>query len=687
MGNLDDTTVTVERGADQPLPLVGAVRQLLAAHFSDEELNTLCHDLAIDHEVLPAQDKTSRARELVAYVERRGQLGALLHRCRALRPHVAWPSVDPQPKGAAPVHPPDSAPYHLTPALIAMLATICTTPGYHLVLGEAGFGKTALMRYLAGRWRPSTVIYSFNRVEGRVAVEPALNAIREQLRLQGNLPTAANYPLAELIRKSMGHIQPWSLAYRRNWPQLLILIDGLDECDPSERAQFRDLLPANLPAFVGVVLTLRPTVRAAIEGHFLPDHPLRKAAVVHDLPPLDVADIRRMLLETYHIYADPALCRKIKRLSAGHPAAVIALCHSLEIAMRQDHDPDAVLRTYKSLHTFQRLFDHELDQMEHRCTSHNEYLLLRKILGTLAAARRPLAADHLAAILSEPLDRIQVLIERLDRFLCAMGSRGIAFNHPQFVEYLWGRDDWRPDLDAAQTWWDAWRVVQEPIDPLAAAFVARLYGELLPALQGIEQPWITGWADGLNVAIRSHEEWIAMISAAWEAAESRRAPLADQPQPDPAELLLHALLITSWSHGQSTLPPPGSPSPDAPKHLVLTDQLRQDLQPQGAVELREVSALLEMFTSEAAFETVVSLVSELAYAWCREPDQPQQQFAQILRLITQAARGQATISPLTSPRANLLDLLSDLAPAIRYHFPAYVEPICRLVDTVIDLFP
>ncbi|MEI7643756.1 MAG: NACHT domain-containing protein [Chloroflexales bacterium] len=587
--------------------------------------------------------------------------------------------------------PPAHDPYYLSPAIVELITQICTSPGYHLVFAEAGFGKTALMGYLAHRRRPETLIYTFTRVEGRRSVDLALETLREQLRLRGNLPSAHHYSLAGLIQKV--RIQPWSVARRRGWPQLLILLDGLDECDHSERALFHDLFPAHLPDNVGVVVTMRPVVRAAITSHFDHIHPFRTSAHAHYLPPLNVADIRRMLFEQHHIYADPAMCQQIETLSAGLPAAVVSLCHTLEEALRMEHDPDEVLQQIPPLHTFRDLFDHELDQMECRCISEPEVLFLRLTLATLAVARQPLRPEQLAEVLNVIPSAVDALAQRLDRFRRPTGDASLAFSHPQFAEYLLGRADWQTTLTDVRERWEAWAARQTVTQPLAATFVSRLLHTLVPMLRADTMVACVGWDEIFGPAIRSREEWLAAISQAWSAAEYALA------QPDAptggsiVELLTCALLITSWPQAQATLPPRGEASPDSPYSLLLTDQLRVSTGATGPVETRDFAVLMGLLAGDMdddqgpASDAFVILVSELGQSWLRASALPQREFAQILRLITQSVRRQATLSPLPSPRANLLDALSALAPAIRYHFPDSVEPICRLIDTIIAIFP
>jgi hypothetical protein len=66
------------------------LRQVLSSRFDLEELRTLCHDLDVDFDDLPAQGKSNKARELVAHLARRNQLGRLLEVGQEQRPDVSW---------------------------------------------------------------------------------------------------------------------------------------------------------------------------------------------------------------------------------------------------------------------------------------------------------------------------------------------------------------------------------------------------------------------------------------------------------------------------------------------------------------------------------------------------------------------------------------------------------------------
>lgn len=66
---------------------------LLCTYFNKSELRTLCFDLSINYENLPGSAFDDKARELIAFCHRHGQLELLVKRCCELRPIVSWPDI------------------------------------------------------------------------------------------------------------------------------------------------------------------------------------------------------------------------------------------------------------------------------------------------------------------------------------------------------------------------------------------------------------------------------------------------------------------------------------------------------------------------------------------------------------------------------------------------------------------
>jgi len=61
---------------------------ILTTRCSAEDLRTLCFVLGVNHEVLPGTGKAARARELVAYFDRRQDLDSLVAALGSLRPDL-----------------------------------------------------------------------------------------------------------------------------------------------------------------------------------------------------------------------------------------------------------------------------------------------------------------------------------------------------------------------------------------------------------------------------------------------------------------------------------------------------------------------------------------------------------------------------------------------------------------------
>ncbi len=68
------------------------LRQILVNHFDDGELRDLCFDLGIAYSDLPGECARDKARELIAYCERRGLWLDLVGTVYDARPRAPWQS-------------------------------------------------------------------------------------------------------------------------------------------------------------------------------------------------------------------------------------------------------------------------------------------------------------------------------------------------------------------------------------------------------------------------------------------------------------------------------------------------------------------------------------------------------------------------------------------------------------------
>src|SRR5512136_559654 len=88
--NLMASLTSIEEVDMTQTELLTQLRENLVRSFATEELATLCADLGVDYEDLPGQGRAAKARELVAYMDRRGRIAELVRKGSELRPNVAW---------------------------------------------------------------------------------------------------------------------------------------------------------------------------------------------------------------------------------------------------------------------------------------------------------------------------------------------------------------------------------------------------------------------------------------------------------------------------------------------------------------------------------------------------------------------------------------------------------------------
>jgi HEAT repeat protein len=69
------------------------LRQNLTKYFNEDELRTVCFDMKISYDDLPGEGLTGKARELVAFLQRRNQIAQLVEICSVQRPHIAWETL------------------------------------------------------------------------------------------------------------------------------------------------------------------------------------------------------------------------------------------------------------------------------------------------------------------------------------------------------------------------------------------------------------------------------------------------------------------------------------------------------------------------------------------------------------------------------------------------------------------
>jgi len=73
-----------------PLAPAAQLRQLMAQHFSKEELSAVCFDLGVDYDSLPGDGTAAKVVEIIEYFARQGRIKALIQLCAAQRAQTDW---------------------------------------------------------------------------------------------------------------------------------------------------------------------------------------------------------------------------------------------------------------------------------------------------------------------------------------------------------------------------------------------------------------------------------------------------------------------------------------------------------------------------------------------------------------------------------------------------------------------
>ena len=131
------------------------LRRILDHRFDEEGLRTLCFDLGVDYEGLPAKGKVGKARELVAHLERHDHIPELIELGQRMRPDISWDfaivAVSQKSELTLPPEPtrPPQVEFVGREKELAYFAGKLETLHLVVITGMAGVGKTALAATLA----------------------------------------------------------------------------------------------------------------------------------------------------------------------------------------------------------------------------------------------------------------------------------------------------------------------------------------------------------------------------------------------------------------------------------------------------------------------------------------------------------------------------------------------------------
>jgi formylglycine-generating enzyme required for sulfatase activity len=278
---LEPATQSVTQLTDiDRLRLLEAISQF----YSQEELRTLCFELGVDYDDLPAQGKVNRARELIQQCERTYRLAALIEVCQQQRPLVNWPAFirssqdEPAPfKGLEHYDVHDADLFFGREAMTAELVEHLRRHRFLAVVGASGSGKSSLLRAgllpaLRKMWPEGTVQVLPPRNISWPAhiLTPTAQPLKElatRLTQDAESVRAATQLMDDMVQDARSlDIALRRLASRQQTERTLLVIDQFEELftlcrDEQERKAFVDnLATAVAPGTTGpavIVIALR----------------------------------------------------------------------------------------------------------------------------------------------------------------------------------------------------------------------------------------------------------------------------------------------------------------------------------------------------------------------------------------------------------------------------------------------
>jgi hypothetical protein len=298
----------------QPKPIdTIKLYQLLAEHFNEEELRTLCYALAIDYDNLGGRGKAANARELVNHCQTHRRLNELADLVLQQRPNVSRYSLLPDASDDSPfmgLRYFDEANAHLffgrealTEELVAR--TIPETGSFRdnqirflAIVGASGSGKSSVVR--AGLV-PAIRRQTDWPIHVITPGSHPLKALAASLTLDSESVTAAATLMDDMAKEPRSlDLFVTRLVWRSDkLSHLLLVIDQFEELftlcrDETERRAFvANLMYAAQHTSTTIVLTLR----ADFYDHCAPYDDLRNALADHQayIGPMNAAELRQAI--------------------------------------------------------------------------------------------------------------------------------------------------------------------------------------------------------------------------------------------------------------------------------------------------------------------------------------------------------------------------------------------------------
>ena len=289
-------------------------------------------------------------------------------------------------------------------------------PGYGILGGPAGFGKSALLAHLitelngARTPTPVDVIYMFvSETSGENTSEIFLMAVNSQLLdlIHERDEVGVAMDFAER-RYQMDALWRSAIARASAAKPLVLVVDGLDEA-AREGQTIASLLPRQFRPHCHVLVSVRSP--EALRDGADPHHPLQ-AAQIWQLTVMGDAEIRDLLIQ-YGMNSRHAsrLAPQVLHRTGGEPLFVRFVCEEVSndesILQRLERAPPSGVKEY---------FGQQLDQLRNTPSE-----LSGLCVDMLAVADEGLSVEELASLFQRRVSRIEQAIKTFARFTRGTG--------------------------------------------------------------------------------------------------------------------------------------------------------------------------------------------------------------------------------------------------------------------------
>jgi hypothetical protein len=315
----------------------------------------------------------------------------------------------------------------------------CPEPGYLVITGPAGYGKTALATKLVALYPEITAYHFLTPLYGS---NVRLELLSEQFFLRNTVEQMRIWEFSPyVVGETPTTLSGWVAAYhdlltRPLRERRLLLIDGLDEV---KDWSLRPYLTATLAGQLKIIVTLRDVDGERLAEYGFPA-PQTQYLPLSGLTRADVAEVLRLTGPLAAAFADdgPLLDKVVK---VATPADTVAGADPLYVTLLAEDIQKRRVTAETIGEQAPKLEEYLKEWWEAIVAQAAQDRAALDLLGTLAACLGAIRPEDLANInpslrRSWTADPIGKVVDSMRRTITGTDAAGYSFAHPRFRDYL-----------------------------------------------------------------------------------------------------------------------------------------------------------------------------------------------------------------------------------------------------------